>query len=131
MERHINFIKSLVARGGPKAEDYRALDGWLSAVWDDIELGLLRGAEFDALLTQFGEMFQTSTMQGFARCKPHGYSGDFEIIDRIYRGHTAADAQLANWDHTFTPKAHRERSEIGRRTFTRCSPKRNVPSQTA
>ncbi len=101
MERYASFIKSLVAQGGPTPEDYPALDGWLSQVADDIELGTVRRAELDALLTQFGEVFQASTMQGFARCKPHGYAGDFEIIDRIYRCHTAADPQLANWDHYF------------------------------
>lgn len=53
------------------------------------------------------------TLQGFAVNKPHGYAGDFEIIDRIYRCHVSDDPALANWDHFFhrqaAPQAVRNR----------------------
>lgn len=41
------------------------------------------------------------SMQGHAVLKPHGYSGDFEIIDRIYRIHKSSDPLSRNWDNFF------------------------------
>jgi len=38
-------------------------------------------------------------MQGFALAKPHGYAGDFELIDRFYQRNVSPDPQLAAWDH--------------------------------
>lgn len=40
-------------------------------------------------------------MQGFALQKPHGYAGDFEIIDRIYQEWLSPEANLSNWDRFF------------------------------
>ena len=55
-------------------------------------------------------------MQGFALAKPHGYAGDFEIIDRIYQGRITNDPNLAGWDHYYhqhaAPKAVRNRKLI-------------------
>src|SRR5262245_57444583 len=101
MQRHFQFISSLVARGGPTPEEYDAVHHWLERVADDIQADPEQRAEFDAGLAQFGHVFEASTMQGFARSKPHGYAGDFEVIDRIYRRHLTVDPQLANWDRFF------------------------------
>lgn len=43
----------------------------------------------------------TQTMHGFVCVRPHGYAGDFEIIDRIYQHHISEDAAHAAWDHFF------------------------------
>jgi extracellular factor (EF) 3-hydroxypalmitic acid methyl ester biosynthesis protein len=113
MERHVNFIQALVARGGPTPKDYEAFDRWLHDIANEIEVGTVAQEQFDALLSQCGDAFDIATMQGFVRRKPHGYAGDFEIIDRIYRIHTNPDPKLANWDHYFhaqrAPKAVRNR----------------------
>ena len=112
-ERHANFIRSLVECGGPAPKDYDAFSGWLQLVASEIEAGTLTHEQFDGLLSQYEKVFDIRTMQGFARHKPHGYAGDFEIIDRIYRAHTAPDPSLANWDRYFhaqhAPKAVRNR----------------------
>src|SRR6266567_8449248 len=113
MERHTRFIGRLMESGGPTPEDYGAFDYWLRDVAAEIESGTLSHAQFDALLSQYRDAFDISTMQGFARTKPHGYAGDFEIIDRIYCGHVAPSPKLANWDRYFhaqpAPKAVRNR----------------------
>jgi SAM-dependent methyltransferase len=43
----------------------------------------------------------TDTMQGYALLKPHGYSGDFVIIERIYQGWLSPKEHLVNWDRFF------------------------------
>lgn len=45
----------------------------------------------------FGDRL-TQTMQGFALAKPYGYSGDFEIIDRIYTYWQSPDPDFIGWD---------------------------------
>lgn len=40
-------------------------------------------------------------MQGFARTRPHGYAGDFEIIERIYNVLVSERANLKKWDLFF------------------------------
>lgn len=113
MEHHANFIRALVECGGPTPKDYDAFNAWLQLVASEIEAGTLTQRQFDGLLSQHENVFDIRTMQGFARRKPHGYAGDFEIIDRIYCAHTAADPSLANWDRYFhaqhAPKAVRNR----------------------
>jgi extracellular factor (EF) 3-hydroxypalmitic acid methyl ester biosynthesis protein len=113
MERYACLIRKLAETGGPAPEDYRAFDCWLRDAATEIESGTLTHKQFDALLSQCKDAFDVCTMQGFARRKPHGYAGDFEIIDRIYCGHIAASPRYANWDRYFhaqqAPKAVRNR----------------------
>jgi extracellular factor (EF) 3-hydroxypalmitic acid methyl ester biosynthesis protein len=55
-------------------------------------------------------------MQGFAQQKPHGYAGDFEIIQRIYARYVSKRPSLENWDLFFhsgeAPAAVRNRGEM-------------------
>ena len=74
----------------------------------------LSGDELSALRAAFGEALSTTeTMQGFAFLKPHGYAGDFEMIDRIYGERITAEPHLAAWDRYFhaqpAPRAVRNR----------------------
>lgn len=43
----------------------------------------------------------TDTMQGYVLMKPHGYAGDFVIIERIYAGWLSPHPHLVNWDRFF------------------------------
>ena len=51
-------------------------------------------------------------MLGFAWCKPHGYAGDYEIIDRHYINYVTSDRTLAKWDRLwhFSPAARAVRN---------------------
>ena len=109
----IDYIRRLVAQGGPREEDDSELSAWLARcrTFDVVDhLSELDKAE---LIEAFGEAMSPLTMQGFALNRPHGYSGDFEIIDRIYQHHVSPDPALANWDRFFhrqaAPKAVRNR----------------------
>lgn len=91
----LDYIGHLVARGGPTEADYAVIDELMQRL-DEMsppELGALRAA--------FGDALSASTMQGFAFLKPHGYAGDFEIIDRIYCGYESPVPRIAAWDRYF------------------------------
>jgi SAM-dependent methyltransferase len=109
----INYIRRLVAQGGPRVEDDDELNAWMARAHTFAVAGQLQEEDKAELLEAFGKAMSPLTMQGFALKKPHGYAGDFEIIDRIYQHHVSADPVLANWDRLFhrqaAPKAVRNR----------------------
>lgn len=109
VQKAIECMKFVVEKGGPDPDDYgdvlRALDVLHSEEFV-IEDGLARrratNPEFAKLVEDNWLVFNsTATMQGFARLKPHGYAGDYEIIERIYNEQTASQPDLAKWDTFF------------------------------
>lgn len=109
----IDYIRRLVAQGGPREEDDGEFNAWMARAHAFAVAGQLLEQDKTKLLEAFGAAMSPLTMQGFAVNKPHGYAGDFEIIDRIYQHHISADPALANWDRFFhrqaAPKAVRNR----------------------
>lgn len=109
IQKAIECLEYVVGKGGPDPDDYadvlRAFDA-LHAEEFVIEEGLAKrraqNADFEKLVNENWRVFNsTATMQGFARLKPHGYAGDYEIIERIYNGQTASQPDLAKWDTFF------------------------------
>lgn len=98
MKHHQGYLRWLVSKGGPSEEDYYDLDAWIIEVSEQVRQGRISEQEKAGLIELFGPAFSPATMQGFAYCKPHGYAGDFEIIDRIYQGYVAEHQDLSNWD---------------------------------
>lgn len=106
------YICRLVDSGGPEAVEYDELNSRFQHVWPIFSDGRL-----DLSVSQywpvFGEAFSVKTLQGFVVNKPHGYAGDFEIIDRIYTHWISEIPHLANWDRFFhwqqAPRAVRNR----------------------
>lgn len=114
MQKRIDYIQSLVCKGGPEAADYEALSTCFREIGDLIRAGVLSPADLQSAWPLFGDVFHsTNTMQGFVITKPHGYAGDFEIIERIYQHWVSPYPHLANWDHFFhaqqAPQAVRNR----------------------
>lgn len=99
MNTHIPILEELVASGGPMPAQYAVLDNMLD------QLAILPPEEaavaVNRVRTVLAPTLTQDTMQGFALLKPHGYSGDYEIIDRIYQGWTSPHDHLERWDHYF------------------------------
>jgi extracellular factor (EF) 3-hydroxypalmitic acid methyl ester biosynthesis protein len=98
LELHTDLIRRLVAKGGPNREEYAILDAWIANIYRMIESGQISRDNIPALRAAFGEAFSSSTIQGFAFSKPHGYAGDYQIIDRIYEQFVTCIPHLSNWD---------------------------------
>ena len=94
----VSYLQSLVDKGGPEIEDYYELDAWLAELWEKVKFGRIGDAELASLHAILGDAISTATMQGFVYLKPHGYAGDYEIIDRIYRRYVSEDDRLSKWD---------------------------------
>lgn len=110
---HLAYIERMVAQGGPVPGQYREFGVWLSHVSEETRAGRLSAGELRAIRDAFGRALSLETNQGLGLRKPHGYPGDYEIIDRIYREHITDDPTLKNWDLYFhtqaAPRAVRNR----------------------
>ena len=112
LEDHLGYIRKLVSRGGPEIDDYAELDAWFTNLFLAFDSGHLPNDALGKVREAFGEVFTNGTMFGHAFRKPHGYSGDFEIIDRFY-GSYAASGTHEHWDRYIqagrAPRAVRNR----------------------
>jgi SAM-dependent methyltransferase len=100
MNPEIDYIQELVARGGPELPDYPRLNEWFAAAHPHLADGI-RSPAAQAFRAAFGPAMSPATLQGLVCAHPHGYRGDFEIIDKIYVRHLAADPGLLRWDAYF------------------------------
>ncbi|WP_412060896.1 hypothetical protein [Rubrivirga sp. IMCC45206] len=103
--QHLAFVERMVAQGGPRPGEYAAFDRWLAYVASELRTGRIADGELRAVRAAFGPALSLGTNQGLSLRKPHGYSGDFEIIDRMYREHVTDDPDLRNWDLYFHSQA--------------------------
>ena len=103
----IAFLHDLVGNGGPTPEQYELLTSCFFRLWKEkVPFHIVRDAVKVTIST-------TNCIQGFGFLKPHGYAGDFEMIDRIYTHWKSSDPALRRWDEYFhsqpAPRAVRNR----------------------
>ncbi len=110
-----DYLMSFVERGGPEPSDYVELNDYYSSINIMFKEGKISRPQIRELWAACGEVFSEDTMQGFVCKKPHGYHGDYEIIDRIYMEWMSPKKHLENWDKFFhwqaAPKAVRNRKK--------------------
>jgi len=99
--------------GGPKKEDYSNLDNVLIHYFNELSNAQL--VELSKKVPPiFGKSFVNS-ITGHASLKPHGYAGDYEVIDLVYQNYVSEHQELMAWDHYFhevaATKAVRNRKE--------------------
>jgi SAM-dependent methyltransferase len=106
-------LRRLCERDGPAEADYPALDALIRVGHRHLLEGELSRDDVDSILTGLGDAFSVGTLQGMALRKPHGYAGDFEMIEKIYANCVSPDPALQKWDlyfhHQAAPKAVRNR----------------------
>ena len=109
-----DYFAHLVQQGGPEPEQYDGYNRWAHHAVGAVRDGVMSAADLECLLDSAGDATSSPrTMQGFVRVKPHGYAGDFEVIDRIYQNWLSPDPSLVKWDRFFhaqaAPRAVRNR----------------------
>lgn len=81
--------------------DYPLLDACTREVHNLAAQGVFSSADIAKFREAFGAALSLATLQGFTFLKPHGYAGDYEIIDLIYRQHVSLDSRFSNWDQYY------------------------------
>lgn len=97
-DQDLHYARQLVRSGGPATGDVATFDAWLDRLYRERCAGQLPDHELDAIRGELMSVLSTDSMTGFAWRKPHGYAGDFEVIDRMYTLHAAKDPRLECWD---------------------------------
>jgi extracellular factor (EF) 3-hydroxypalmitic acid methyl ester biosynthesis protein len=102
MRQEIEYLKILAEKGGPVESQYEELGKFYKSVNSRRKKGLLSESEVMAIWEALPDVYITKdTMQGYALLKPHGYSGDYVIIERIYQRWLSPKEHLVNWDRFF------------------------------
>jgi extracellular factor (EF) 3-hydroxypalmitic acid methyl ester biosynthesis protein len=99
-DQDISWIKDFVASPSTgSAQDWKRYDSLSKELSGLLRSQTMTDAERTALKGAFAPAMTNETLQGHVLNKPHGYAGDYEIIDRFYTFYTAPDERLAKWDH--------------------------------
>jgi extracellular factor (EF) 3-hydroxypalmitic acid methyl ester biosynthesis protein len=97
----INRLTYFIAAGGPEENEYDEL----TDIWDNLDIEeedrASKAFPGNKFINLFSDDFLNQTIQGFGYRKPHGYSGDFEIIDYIYQQKINTDKRFQKWDKYF------------------------------
>ena len=110
---HLTYAREISQQHGPNPEQYETHLAWYNRIHSEIKSGRLQKQDRDQLRSILGEAYSLNSLQGFAYHKPHGYAGDFEIIEKIYTQHVSDDPRIKKYDLFFqaqsAPKAVRNR----------------------
>jgi len=98
LQHLVEYIDTLVKKGGPEPSDYQELEKTMNRLSEWRRSEQMTQADLEDIYHAFGESISTQTLQGLGFHKPHGYAGDYEIIDKIYQNDISPNPMLANWD---------------------------------
>lgn len=124
-ELAIRFPQSIL-REGPHVEDYPFTNYFFRRQYQKDKEGFTR--LFADIRPQVKAFHAPESLAGFCYLQPHGYAGDFELIERLYTRHVSRDPAVARWDHFAqeqpAAKAVRNRKSyfidlLGSRQYTR------------
>ena len=118
-ESHVEYVREVVANGGPDEGQYAEHLHWYSVLNHQIETGRISGEQRDHLRSLFADAYTVETMHGHAYAKPFGYAGDYLIIEKIYDRSVSPREDLRKFDLFFhaqdAPIAVRNRKEYFKR----------------
>lgn len=119
----IAFLKNIIAKGGPEAQEYDTLNQVFNTLSVEYKSGKLKEKELALLQQGFGDECLQNTLHGHIKSKPFGYAGDFLIIDKIYQEQVTEDDRFAKWDifwnNHSAAKAVRNRKDYFIKTMVR------------
>lgn len=97
----VEWFISVVERGGPEPDDLEPLHRFFSMVNGMRKNGTLTDEQLGMIWDAMGPLGTTRSLMGHVYRKPHGYAGDYAIIDAIYARQVSDDEQLRRWDEYF------------------------------
>jgi len=90
--QYIEGLEEIINHGGPEISEY----DYLKNVPEDMSsISLEEQLKVHNIMAP---LLTTESMIGFTFQKPHGYAGDYELIDRIYSQRKSEDESLNKWD---------------------------------
>ena len=106
-----NLFKTLVDQEGPRLRDYQRLDQYFRDAYLQFRyIGEPLYPQFPkksirtiscSLVELLSKDHLRNTIHGHALRKPHGYAGDFEIMDKVYTRWVHPNPKYGRWDAFF------------------------------
>ncbi len=97
----VQKLISIIEADGPEEYEYEEL----TSIWNGLKVEK-ESTTADVLTSKqlihlFGDQFLSETIHGFSYRKPHGYAGDFQVIDYIYQQKINDNKRFQKWDKYF------------------------------
>lgn len=92
VENCINELDHIIKKGGPNRSDYKKLRS-IAIELNNISLG-----DEVKLYDIFKPILDLDSIIGHTFLKPHGYPGDYELIDKIHRKVVSENPLFRKWD---------------------------------
>ena len=86
-----------IIAGGPEESEYEDM----TKTWDQLIVQENPVSDSYRLMDLFGQDFLDQTVPGHSFRRPHGYSGDYQIIDFIYQQTIIGGDKYGKWDSYF------------------------------
>mgnify|MGYP006165234821 CR=1 FL=1 len=101
LDKELEYIKPLFEQGGPITEE----ENIYFSNWVKEKATLIQEDKVDEVLIQklkkiFHPIHSEDSIIGISYLKPYGYSGDFKVIDMVYKNHISANPKFKYWDVT-------------------------------
>ncbi len=94
--KQVHWNKNFVQKSNTTKADWQQFDLLARQLGKSMEH--ISNEQRTQLEKAFGATMTTKTLQGFAFTKPHGYAGDYEMIDKLYTLYTSPDKRFRKWD---------------------------------
>ena len=123
LAKKIAWIKGFVDQPTATTADWTEYNEVAKSIGNCFKNNEIGEAQKIQLKAAYGNAMTSQTLQGYVLEKPHGYAGDYEIIEKFYTYHKSPDERLAKWDeylHEFKAvKAVRNRKDYIIETLTK------------
>ncbi|HWV74776.1 MAG TPA: class I SAM-dependent methyltransferase [Pseudosphingobacterium sp.] len=93
----LDKLKTIVEKGGPTRYEYHGVRKYVDLLAKMVNDGALSKEEIYAVLNGYELLSNTDSLLGHIHLKPHGYAGDYQIIDWMYQKEIRNLGQ-PNWD---------------------------------
>ena len=105
LQTQLKEIEQILHAPKPSLDDFQYFKNLLGTVFKQLDYDELKELVV-GVRDSCPAINSLDTIQGSSIIKPYGYSGDFEIIDKIYTMHMAEHEPYKSWDKLFhTSKA--------------------------
>ena len=109
----LRTFEDLVSKGGPDKEDYKTIE----SICDTLMKSKLPTSQENKLYELLKPILTLDSVIGHSFLKPYGYTGDFEVIDKMYQNwkSTSSD-EMYKWD-AFFQNLHSVRAVRNRKDY--------------